>query len=71
MATFRRADRFGNPTALVGCKNNKKGYPVGYLEINNCLYKLEPSQSNKDGVAEWIKVTRMKKRSNGGNWSNW
>ncbi len=68
MATFRRSDRFGNPTALVGCKNNKNGYPVGYLEINNILLKLEPAQSNKDGVAEWIKVTKIRKRTNNNNW---
>ena len=60
-----RNDRFGNPSALVGCKPNKNGFPVGYIEIGGKLFKLEPSQSNKEGVAAWIRVTQMQRRDRG------
>ena len=33
MAKYARNDRFGNPYILVGCKDNGKGYPVGYVEL--------------------------------------
>jgi hypothetical protein len=56
-------DRFGNPYQVIGCKPNKGGYPVGYVELGGKLYKLEPSPSNKDGVQEWIKITQVKKNA--------
>jgi len=59
-----RIDRFGNMTMLIGCKENKNGYPVGYLEIGNTLYKVEPSPANKDGVLYWVKLTKLNKRNN-------
>lgn len=58
-----REDRFGQLTMLVACKPNKNGYPVGYLEIGGKLYKLEPSQANKEGVLYWIKATQCKAKS--------
>ncbi len=62
-------DRFGNPYSLVSCKDKKgKGFGVGYIEIGNALFKLEPSQAasgkqDKRGnpVTDWIKVTKMPK----------
>lgn len=53
-------DRFGNSYQVVGCKENRGGYPVGYAEIGGKLYKIEPSDSNKDGVKMWVKITLMK-----------
>lgn len=61
MAKYARTDRFGNQYLLVGCKLNKKGYPVGYAELGGKLYKIEPAKSNKDGVEEWIKITRVQR----------
>ena len=62
-----RNDRFGNPTVLVGCKDNKRGYPVGYVTISNKTYKIEPSESKKDGVRLWLRVTELsaRQRNNG------
>lgn len=56
-------DRFGNAYQVIGCKANKAGYPVGYVELSGKLYKIEPSESNKDGVAMWVKVTRVNKQN--------
>ncbi len=55
-------DRFGNPYQLIGCKPNKGGFPVGYVELGGKLYKIEPSESNKEGVAMWCKITLVKKQ---------
>lgn len=60
-------DRFGNKYQVIGCKDKKEtGFPKGYIELGNKLYKLEPSKANKDGVEVWIKVTEVKKRSTNG-----
>ncbi|RKQ43130.1 hypothetical protein BXY85_3749 [Roseivirga pacifica] len=60
-------DKFGNTYAVVGCKDKKgTGFPKGYIEIKGQLYKLEPSDSQKDGVACWIRVTKMNNRKSGG-----
>jgi len=56
-------DRFGNAYQLIGCKPNKNGYPVGYIELGGKLYKIEPSPSNKEGVDYWVKVTAIKKQN--------
>lgn len=56
-------DRFGNPYQLIGCKPNKNGYPVGYVKLKGQLYKLEPSDSKKEGVENWIKVTAIKEQA--------
>ncbi len=57
-------DRFGNKYQVIGCKDKKEtGFPKGYIELGNKLYKLEPSKANKDGIDVWIKVTEVKKRS--------
>ncbi|WP_288583792.1 hypothetical protein [uncultured Treponema sp.] len=63
MARYARNDRFGNPYILVGCKDNGKGYPVGYVELGGKLYKVEPSESKKEGVLNWVKVTRVQKQN--------
>ena len=60
---FIKADRFGNPTQLIGCKANDKGFAKGFVELGGKLYKVEPSQANKEGVAYWVKFTLMKKES--------
>lgn len=54
-----KVDRFQNPFQLVGCKPNKNGFPVGYVEIGGKTYKIEPSQAQKDGIAYWVKVTKI------------
>lgn len=61
---FIKNDRFGNPFQVVGCKPNKGGYPVGYAELSGKLYKIEPSESKKDGVDMWVKITQVKKNQN-------
>lgn len=56
------ADRFGNPQAVVGLKDKKNtGYPKGFVEIKGDLYKVTTSPSNKEGVAEWVTLTKMPK----------
>lgn len=54
-----KTDRFGNPYQLVSCKENKNGFPVGYVELGGKLYKIEPSEAKKDGVLYWVKVTKV------------
>lgn len=59
-----KTDRFGNPFQVIGCRDKKgNGFPVGYVELGGKLYKLEPSQANKDGVDTWIRVTAVKKQT--------
>lgn len=57
-------DRFGNPYQIVGCKVNAKNsaFCAGYVELGGKLYKLEPSNANKDGIKAWIRVTQVKKQ---------
>lgn len=59
-----RVDRFGNPTMLVACKPSRKNpdFLVGYVEIGKQLYKIEPAKSNKEGVGEWVKITKLRPR---------
>ena len=64
MARFTNTDRFGNQYTVIGFKPNKNGYPVGYWESASGLYKLELSNSNKDGVSNWLKITKLQKRNN-------
>ena len=65
--TRTRKDRFGNDYAVIGCKDKKgTGYPVGYITIGGKTFKLEPSEANKEGVAMWIRVTKMQKRTSNG-----
>lgn len=60
-------DRFGNPQVVVGLKDKKgTGYPVGYIEIGGQLFKVTTSPSNKEGVLEWVTLTKMAKRNTGG-----
>ena len=63
MAKYVKNDRFGNPYQLIGCKPNKNGFPVGYVELGGKLYKLEPSLSNNEKYSHWIKVTAVRKQS--------
>ncbi|MBK5262374.1 MAG: hypothetical protein JJE17_07375 [Peptostreptococcaceae bacterium] len=62
-----RQDRFGNKYQSIFCKENKNGYPQGYIEIGNKLFKIEPardsSENNKGDRGAWVKVTETKKRS--------
>lgn len=63
-----RLDRFGNEYIVVGCKDKKgTGFPKGYIEIKGQLYKLEPSDAQKDGVEMWVKVTKINKQKKSGN----
>lgn len=60
---FIKNDRFGNPYQVIGCKDKKgSGFSVGYVELKGQLYKLEPSESKKEGVEAWIRVTALKKQ---------
>jgi hypothetical protein len=67
MATFQKrisSDRFGNPYQLIGCKDKKgKGFAVGYVELGGKLYKVEPSEAQKEGVLFWVKITAVKKQA--------
>jgi hypothetical protein len=59
-------DRFGNEQVVVGLKDKKgTGYPKGYIEIGNQLFKITTSPSNKEGVHEWVTLTKMKKNQAG------
>jgi hypothetical protein len=60
---FIKTDRFGNAYQVVGCKENKSGFPVGYVTLGGKEYKLEPAESKKDGVHTWIRVTNVKKQA--------
>ena len=56
-------DRFGNPYQLISCKDKKgTGFAFGYVELGGKLYKVEPSEAQKDGVMYWVKITLVKKR---------
>lgn len=60
-------DRFGNEQAVVGLKDKKgTGYPKGYIEIKGDLFKITTSPSNKEGVHEWVTLTKMKKQAGRG-----
>ena len=57
---FLKTDRFGQPFTVVGCKPSKnEDFCAGYVELGGKLYKLEPSDANKDGVKMWIRVTKV------------
>ncbi|WP_406843565.1 hypothetical protein [Flavobacterium soyae] len=57
-------DRFGNPFQLIGCKDKRgTGFFSGYCELGGKLYKIEPSEAQKEGVGYWVKITLVKKRS--------
>jgi hypothetical protein len=60
---FIKSDKFGNPFQVIGLKDEKNNgkYPKGYVELGNHLYKIEVSESKKDGVELWCKVTKVKK----------
>lgn len=60
---FIQEDKFGQPTQLIGCKANEKGFCKGYIELGGKLYKLEPSKSQNEKYGYWIKVTLCKKRN--------
>lgn len=56
-------DKFGNPFQLVGCKDKKgSGFGVGYAELGNNLYKIEPSEAQKEGYTHWVKITKVTKQ---------
>ena len=58
--SYAKLDRFQQPYQNVACKNNKNGYPVGYVTIGNKRYKVEPGSSNVDGVEMWVRITQVK-----------
>jgi len=63
MPKYVKNDRFGNPYQVIGCKPNKNGFPVGYVELGSKLYKLEPSDSQNPKYSHWVKVTEVKKQN--------
>lgn len=59
-------DKFGQSYQVVAMTDKKgTGYPSGYVELKGVLYKLEPGASNKAEVAGWLRITAVKKRTNG------
>lgn len=57
-------DRFGNDYILVGLKDKRgTGFPKGYCEIKGQLYKVEFSESRKEGTEGWVKLTKVQKRN--------
>jgi hypothetical protein len=62
-----RLDRFGNKSMSIFCKNNKNGYPQGYVEVGSKFFKIEPGKEEstaKDGTpGYWVKMTEVKKLS--------
>ena len=62
-----KQDRFGNKFQSIFCKENKNGYPQGYVELGKKLYKIEPStetkENNKGEAGVWAKITEVKKRT--------
>ena len=65
MKKFIQNDRFGNPYQIIGCRDKKgSGFSKGYIELGGKLYKLEPSEAQKEGVEFWVKVTQVKKNNN-------
>lgn len=70
MANYVRYDKQNRPYKLVGLKKNKNGFPVGYVEMNGNLYKIDVSTSKKEGVELWIKFTKLPKRNNNYGFSN-
>ncbi|GIZ08485.1 hypothetical protein [Flavobacterium sp. UMI-01] len=64
-------DRFGNPQVVVGLKDKKgTGYPKGYFEVGNQLFKVTTSPSNKEGVHEWVTITKVTKNQGGRGFGN-
>lgn len=60
-------DRFGNDYILVGLKDKKgTGFPKGYAEIKGQLYKIEFSESKKEGTEGWVKLTKVVKQKSSG-----
>ncbi len=66
MARYVSKDRFGNNCLVIGLKDNGKGFPRGYIEIKNQFFKVEYSDSKKDGVLGWLKFTEMPKNRKSG-----
>lgn len=64
-------DRFGNEQVVIGLKDKKgTGFAKGYFEIGNQLFKVTTSPSNKEGVNEWVTVTKMRKQQGGRGFGN-
>ena len=57
-----RLNRFGNAEKVIGIKANRNGYPTGYVEIGSQLYQIGVTNSNKDGVEFWVRLTKLAKR---------
>ena len=74
MCAYARTDRFGNPSLLKLAKpvvNRKTGdvLPIfrGFFEIGTQLYRVDISESKKEGrEGMWFKVTKMSRRQQGG-----
>jgi len=63
MARAQRMNRFGNPEVVIGIKPNRKGYPTGYVELGGKLYQIGVTNSNKDGVLYWVRLTKLQART--------
>jgi hypothetical protein len=60
-------DKYGNEQVVIGLKDKTgSGYAKGFIEIGNSLFKVTTSPSNKEGVIEWVTLTKMKKQRNQG-----
>lgn len=62
---YTKTDRFGNSYVVVGCKDNKNGFPVGYERIGGKLYKFEPTRASgnapegKKPFSIWLRITEV------------
>lgn len=62
--SFVTQDKFGNDRMVVGLKDKKgNGFPKGFAKIGGKLFKIEYSESNKEGVEGWVTITKTKKRN--------
>lgn len=67
MAIYKQ-DRFGNRQAVVALIDKRgNGYPRGFVKVGGKNYKVEYSESNKDGVDGWVSLTLVTRKSNKNN----
>jgi len=53
-------DRFGNDQMIIGLKDKKgTGFGKGYFEVKGTLFKVEVSPARKEGVTDWVKITKV------------
>ena len=61
---FRTAGGFNVESCLIGLKNDRRGYPIGFFNIGSTLYRVTTSPSMKNGVVQWVKITKCRNSAN-------